>query len=195
MQYTSVCRYFLAEAHTLSPYRIDFELIVDDNRNPVIPPSGVWTTAGLPSLSSNSLGKLIDGLHRDTTTSSVKSFSGTVLPSTTTDGGRQSVSKDSPLCRPKELISAVTTVNLASDWSSTKLPKGQHRVAVEADGLYHYDQTSQHVLGKTLLKRRQLEAMGWKVLSIPYSEWSTFDKNSTAEQAQYIWTKLQSLEL
>ena len=167
----------MTEAHTYSPYRIDFELIVNDRGEPVIPPEGTWNSVGVPHLSSNSLDTLIHTLDRKSTQSTTKSSTGAILPITGGDLGDQRV-ETMPVFVETEgspLTVTDTAVNLASDWSPTPLPEGLHRVALEADGRYHYDQTSQHVLGKTLLKKRQLEALGWKMLSVSYLQFSTCD--------------------
>jgi very-short-patch-repair endonuclease len=46
------------------------------------------------------------------------------------------------------------------------------RVAVEADGSSHHTRNEPHSeLGKTVLRRRLLEAAGWRVVSVPWFEW------------------------
>ncbi|KAL3908031.1 MAG: hypothetical protein SGPRY_009954, partial [Prymnesium sp.] len=47
-------------------------------------------------------------------------------------------------------------------------------VAIEVDGPIHYLGTSKLPRGATVLKRRQLEAFGWRVVSLPYWEWQEF---------------------
>lgn len=48
----------------------------------------------------------------------------------------------------------------------------QLRIAVEIDGPYHFARTdTERPLGPTALKRRQLEKMGWHVLSITLDDW------------------------
>eukprot|EP00966_Prymnesium_polylepis_P187428 4345420-Prymnesium_polylepis.1 len=49
---------------------------------------------------------------------------------------------------------------------------GGRRVAVEVDGPSHYLGSSRMPNGATMLKRRQLEAFGWRLVSVPYWEWS-----------------------
>ena len=50
-------------------------------------------------------------------------------------------------------------------------------VAIEVDGPSHFLQgpIGQHrsVSGATQLKRRQLKALGWQLVSVPYWEWGT----------------------
>lgn len=62
-----------------------------------------------------------------------------------------------------------SSLNLASDWAD--LVGGPEmgvakRVAIEADGPWHYAANCPHTLGKTLLKRRVLRAQGWTVVSV-----------------------------
>ena len=60
-------------------------------------------------------------------------------------------------------------INLASDWTERV---GGHvdctarRIAIEADGPWHYAANCSHRLGKTLLKHRTLRAFGWDVISV-----------------------------
>eukprot|EP00666_Eupelagonemidae_sp_cell4sb_P013749 gene13749-biopygen23710 len=44
-------------------------------------------------------------------------------------------------------------------------------VAIEVDGPSHYAAGSEVPLGATLLRRRLLEARGWRVVPIPYFDW------------------------
>ncbi|KAL1515265.1 hypothetical protein AB1Y20_001897 [Prymnesium parvum] len=48
-------------------------------------------------------------------------------------------------------------------------------VAIEFDGPYHYVGFSKRLNGNTLLKQRQIRAAGWRLLSIPYWEWTRQD--------------------
>lgn len=63
-----------------------------------------------------------------------------------------------------------TYVNLASDWEtilnrSPNKPVAR-RIAIEADGPRHFATNCRHPLGHTVLKHRQLEALGWEVVSV-----------------------------
>lgn len=44
-------------------------------------------------------------------------------------------------------------------------------LAIEVDGPSHLSRTDEVVLGHTVLKQKQLRALGWDVLNIPYYEW------------------------
>jgi hypothetical protein len=46
---------------------------------------------------------------------------------------------------------------------------------VEVDGPTHFDSYSQEPLGKTRLKRRHLEMLGYRVVSIPVTELHRID--------------------
>ena len=74
-------------------------------------------------------------------------------------------------------------VNLASDWQDIiQSPISEpvaRRIAIEADGPQHYAINCRHVLGHTVLKRRQLEALGWEVT--PVSTYCVYDNQV------YVW--------
>lgn len=44
-------------------------------------------------------------------------------------------------------------------------------MVVEADGLSHFARTTGELLGSTALKRRHLQHLGWKVISVSLQEW------------------------
>ena len=54
-------------------------------------------------------------------------------------------------------------------------------VGVEVDGPYHFVGASHTPTGATLLKRRQLRAAGWALLSVPYFEWDELNVPSDAK--------------
>lgn len=45
------------------------------------------------------------------------------------------------------------------------------RLAVEADGPTHFFRNDRAPMGATLLKRRHLAALGWRVVPVPHWEW------------------------
>ena len=66
-------------------------------------------------------------------------------------------------------IDSVELVNLASDWGSkftSPKEKVARRLAIEADGLPHFASNCDHVMGPTVLKHRQLRALGWEVVQV-----------------------------
>eukprot|EP00747_Dinoflagellata_sp_TGD_P079196 gnl/TRDRNA2_/TRDRNA2_160416_c1_seq3.p1 gnl/TRDRNA2_/TRDRNA2_160416_c1~~gnl/TRDRNA2_/TRDRNA2_160416_c1_seq3.p1 ORF type:complete len:168 (-),score=32.48 gnl/TRDRNA2_/TRDRNA2_160416_c1_seq3:72-575(-) len=66
--------------------------------------------------------------------------------------------------------------------------------AVEVDGPSHFlrGQDGSSINGPTLLKRRQLRALGWRVITVPYFEWSRLVGN--AERGEYLLQKLQHFQ-
>ena len=70
------------------------------------------------------------------------------------------------------------------------------RVAVEVDGPSHFllaEHGRQVPNGPTLLKRRQLEAVGWRVLSVPYYEWDA--QVGREQQRAYLERALRAIGL
>ena len=59
-------------------------------------------------------------------------------------------------------------------------PDGR-KVGVEVDGPSHFVGASHTPTGATLLKRRQLRAAGWTLLSVPYFEWAELNVPGDAE--------------
>jgi hypothetical protein len=83
------------------------------------------------------------------------------------------------------------------------------KIAIEVDGPYHFMlcidsdsilksgnmrnyQSEYQANGATMLKRRLLTLMGWKVLNIPYWEWYKLEGNTTRE-TQYCQRLLTSV--
>lgn len=62
--------------------------------------------------------------------------------------------------------SASLLFNLASDWYQESLETIARRIAIEADGIFHFAANCNHPLGHTVLKHRQLKALGWEVISV-----------------------------
>lgn len=65
-------------------------------------------------------------------------------------------------------------------------------VGVEVDGPSHFltGCGGRSPTGATTLKRRQLRALGWQVVVVPYFEWDKL--TSAAARYQYLSSKLQS---
>ena len=69
----------------------------------------------------------------------------------------------------------------------------ESRTAVEYDGPHHHHTATgapPRLNGRAALKRRLLEKLGWRVLSVPHFVWSAF--NSTAERREYLARLLAS---
>ncbi|GLC42995.1 hypothetical protein PLESTM_001410800 [Pleodorina starrii] len=60
------------------------------------------------------------------------------------------------------------------------------RIAVEADGPWHFTSNSRQPLGTTLCRRRCLEARGWVVVSVPYWRWYQRPDMSPAERDELL---------
>lgn len=57
--------------------------------------------------------------------------------------------------------------NLASDWEVGLVSSHiKRRMGIEVDGPIHFAVNSNHPLGRTVLKRRQLTALGWDMISV-----------------------------
>ncbi len=56
---------------------------------------------------------------------------------------------------------------LSCDWY-TPIKNVKRRIAIEADGPFHFAVNCRHPLGRTALKTRQLKAFGWEVVSVSY---------------------------
>ena len=79
------------------------------------------------------------------------------------------------------------SLDLVIDWRC-------ERLAIEVDGPSHF--ARRKPTGATLLKRRQLKHLGWRLVSVPYWEWDERKhlNQSTAHQqrAAYLSTLLCS---
>ena len=53
-----------------------------------------------------------------------------------------------------------------------QLQPGQVKLAIEVDRHKHFTVNTNQPLGHTVLRRRLLRSYGWKVLSVPYYDWS-----------------------
>jgi len=57
---------------------------------------------------------------------------------------------------------------------------GEQPVAIEIDGPSHF--VGREPTGATLLKRRQLQHLGWHLVSVPYWEWDAQNHADNATQ-------------
>ena len=65
---------------------------------------------------------------------------------------------------------------------------GGASVGVEVDGPSHFVGRSPTGTGATLLKRRQLQSLGWPLLSVPFFEWSAL--RNAQDRESYLQTSL-----
>ena len=79
------------------------------------------------------------------------------------------------------------SIDLIVDWKDV-------RVALECDGPSHFlkgDLGRFQATGATLLKHRQLRALGWRLVSVPYWEWDEVKQQET-KKLGYLLDAIQS---
>ena len=69
------------------------------------------------------------------------------------------------------------------------LQAGGVTIGVEVEGPHSFVGRSQQPQGKTLLKRRQLQAAGWRLMSVPCWEWDDC-RRDRAEQCALLSARL-----
>lgn len=65
-----------------------------------------------------------------------------------------------------------------------------HRIAVEAQGPYHFTRYTHQPVGATVLRRRLQRAMKWKVLELLYTDWGQMEEQ---QHLHYVEGKLLPL--
>lgn len=148
--------FYTAEALSISGYNIDFEILFDADHRPIPIPNEwkchskdqVLHSVGLGNVKRRNLSPL--GLLETVTRENGESGASISAADTVGDGDQK-------------------TINLASDWGQKFFVPGtpiSKKIALEADGPWHFASNCNHVLGNTVLKRRQLKALGWDVISV-----------------------------
>ena len=70
---------------------------------------------------------------------------------------------------------AVVEEHITAEGHSLDYALVDERIAIEVDGPSHFarsdDGAGRRLLGRTLIKRRQLAALGWRLLSITRDDW------------------------
>ena len=130
---------YMSEAIMTNGYIADIELLLDANNNPISSPIEHmhWSLNGIKRL-----------ISEDTPVSS------SVLASVSSQPGSMSLDKNGGY-------------NLASDWSEKGAnPNIARKIVIESDGPVHYPTNIHKPLGKSVLKKRQLEKLGWEVIQV-----------------------------
>uniref|UniRef100_A0A8P4KHJ2 FAST kinase domains 1 n=1 Tax=Dicentrarchus labrax TaxID=13489 RepID=A0A8P4KHJ2_DICLA len=71
-----------------------------------------------------------------------------------------------------------------------KLPPGAQRVAVNFLGPWAFTKNASHFLGKTAVKKRHLEILGYHVVHIPHFEWNSMELSTNDAWKKYLKKKL-----
>ena len=143
--------FFTSESISLCGYMLDCEVLLGRNRGPIkIPPQ--WRNRTISDIL-----KMFDIWNSDTT----KESSPEIL---------------SQIKKIDNKISSYSTkndtalVNLASDWGKYIMPatpKVARKMVFELNGPRHYAVNApKHIIGKDIVKQRQLEALGWDVIQV-----------------------------
>ncbi|XP_011406002.1 PREDICTED: uncharacterized protein LOC105313907 [Amphimedon queenslandica] len=80
--------------------------------------------------------------------------------------------------------------NISSGWvDGGRVAAAKRRIIIEIDGPLHFAANGNHKLGRSVIKRRQLEAFGWEFIQVPYYEWEPLGYDYTL-QSEYLKNKL-----
>ena len=160
-------QYYLPEALTRSGYIVDAELLLASDNTPIlVPRHWYFRTIGYVR------NVLLSG--NEPLSEAAPSAEECLQPAGDERKGEEEEevgSKNlSDILSSMEVVSRRHYVNLASDWhGNSQYSQVARRVAVEADGPEHFAVNCNHPLGRTVLKRRQLKAMGWDVISVSWA--------------------------
>ena len=85
----------------------------------------------------------------------------------------------------RRLGEVVEEEHITADGHSLDYALVDERIAIEVDGPSHFvahgDGAGRRELGNTELKRRQLGALGWRLVAVPFFEWEEFNDFSSAQ--------------
>ena len=150
---------FTIEALTRTLYFIDIELILDSRDSPISIPAQWRSWENMHSLATSSIIEKSNPELHAVLKDLCRAHSSTAHA---TASQHCSDSLHGPESLPQPL-------SLASDWAELAGQPEEsiaRRVAIEADGPWHYAVNCSHRMGKTLLKHRTLRALGWDVISV-----------------------------
>ena len=134
------------DAVSISGRTMDIELLLDDEGKVITPPKNTADPVAHLQLAREAYLCYWHGVHPRKMTSDIRMKLNPLLSSL-----------------PRNLGSHH---QLAHDWMLDGLLPVARRIAIEVDGPFSYMSNSHHPLGKTVLKKRQLEAMGWEVIQV-----------------------------
>lgn len=158
---------FQSEPLSLSGYNFDFEVLFggDGKAIPVTPSCVLLKSA------FKSIGLVVDAESSPTVLRQSKMA--LLLESLSEDGTATDACENQPFHSMKH-SSKANYVKVASDWahyfaSPGPPPNVSRRVVFELNGPVHYASNvsaQRHVCGKDVVKKRQLEALGWQVIHV-----------------------------
>ena len=127
------------ETISLSGYKLDFELLLDNNGGSISIPH----SSSYESFSIETVQHMYGRMMAVDKTSNYQKLDYSNL----------------------RFENATKRNNLSCDWY-THSDHVKRRIAIEADGPNHFAANCSHPLGRTALKSRQLKAFGWNVVSV-----------------------------
>ena len=144
------------DALSISGWTMDIELLLDDKGKAISPPEN--TVNPMTYLQRARVAYLCyrHGIHHRKMTSDMEMKLAPLL---------SSLPRKPSCCR-----------QLAHDWMLDESLPVARKIAVEADGPFHYMCNINHPQGTKVLKKRQLEAVGWEVIQVGGSHFNVIYK-------------------
>ena len=133
-------------ALSISGWTMDIELLLDDKGKVILPPENTVDPMTYLQLARVAYLCYRHGIHPRKMTPDMEMKLAPLL---------SSLRRKLSCCR-----------QLAHDWMLDGSLPVARKIAVEADGPFHYMCNCNHPLGTTVLKKRQLEAVGWEVVQV-----------------------------
>ena len=134
------------DALSISGWSMDIELLLDDKGKVITPPESAVNPRTHLQLARVAYLCYQHGVHPRKMTSDMRMKLTPLL---------SSLPQNLSSCR-----------QLAHDWLLDRSLPVARRIAIEADGPCHYVCNSHHFQGRTVLKKRQLQAAGWEVIQV-----------------------------
>lgn len=155
-----------SDALSLCGYAFDFEVLLDKNGEP-IPIPMQWKYKSLQVLCA-SVGMMDSqprptAMRMDVSDNLLKSMRD--VEKNCDDIGNRDVLASMPICN-----GFGANVNLSSDWGvkfQSPSRKPARKLVIEGDGPHHTASNyPSHLMGSTIVKRRQIETLGWELLNV-----------------------------